>query len=165
MLCVFSHPSVASKEAKKHPPARAVSPAQRKHEGEDHPSVTQANIPPPPVFPEEPMGEEIDHIMCEVFRLIVRFFPSLQSQAHGAKPPPFLWRAIYPQLSNGKPCYNKMGKYCVRLFVGGKWRKVTLFDLFPIENGVLSIASSTNSLELWPTILAKAVYTVYTASG
>ena len=29
----------------------------------------------------------------------------------------------------------------------------------------MSLASSSNSLELWPTILAKAVYTVYTACG
>jgi hypothetical protein len=151
----------ASKDSKKQVPTRAISPALRKAEEEQAPSV-----PPPPVFTELPAGDEIDPLVCHAFRLIARFHSSLFNAPGGGAPaPPFLWRAVFPQLPSGRPCLNKSGKYCVKLFVGGKWRKVTVTDCFPVENGMIAIASSTNPLELWPSILSKALYTVYTASG
>lgn len=147
-----------SRDAKKHPPSRGA-----KKEGEDAtiPTLSPEHIPP--AFAEEPHGDEIDPFMCHVFRLIARFHPSLVDS--GGNTPPFLWRAIYPQLPSGKPCYNKVGKYCVKVFVGGKWRKVTVTDIFPVDNGQIMLANSTNPYELWPSILSKAVYTVYSASG
>jgi hypothetical protein len=152
----------ASKESKKQIPTRAVSPAMKKAE-EEHAAAPV--VPPPPTFPELPSGDEIDPFVCHAFRLIARFHPSL-CDAHGSgTTPPFLWRAVYPQLPTGRPCYNKSGKYCVKLFVGGKWRKVSVTDCFPVESGMIAIASSTNPLELWPSILSKAIYTVYSASG
>lgn len=154
-----------SKDSKK-VPARAISPGLKKHDHEEPPNTTQQTIPPPPVFPEEPSGEEIDPLLCHTFRLIERFYPSLLVNHSGnTSSPPYLWRAIYPQLPSGKPCYNKLGKYCVKLFVAGKWRKVSITDIFPVENGIVSIIGSTNPLELWPTILTKAIYTVFTACG
>ena len=54
----------------------------------------------------------------------------------------------------------------MRLFLAGKWRKVTVSDVVPVGlDGKPLIASSVQQLELWPTILAKAVYTVYHACG
>ena len=54
----------------------------------------------------------------------------------------------------------------MRLFLAGKWRKVTVSDVVPVGlDGKPLLASSVQQLELWPTILAKAVYTVYHACG
>lgn len=78
----------------------------------------------------------------------------------------FLWRAIYPKLPSGKPVYNPAGKYCVRLYLAGKWRKVYVDDAIPVTvDGRPALASSADRLELWPLLLAKAVYAVYSACG
>ena len=78
----------------------------------------------------------------------------------------YLWRAIYPKLPNGKPCYNPSGKYCVKLYLAGKWRKVYVDDSVPLRSdGLPALASSEDRLELWPLILSKALYTVYSACG
>jgi hypothetical protein len=128
---------------------------------------------------EAPNGPERDQYICDAFRIIARLAPSIiqaKTQIDSSAPVntiPFgssgmeyLWNSIYPKLPNGRPCYNPSGKYCVRLFLGGKWRKVTVSDEVPVDsNHVPVVASSTNKLELWPTILAKAIYTVYTSCG
>lgn len=147
-----------SKEVKKNVPSRGA-----KKEGGEEVIAPPHSADDTHEFSEEPNGDEIDGLVCHVFRLIARFYPSLVDSRAGA--PPFLWRAIYPQLPSGKPCYNKAGKYCVKVFVGGRWRKVTVTDIFPVENGQIMLASSTNPYELWPSILSKAIYTVYSASG
>lgn len=78
----------------------------------------------------------------------------------------FLWRAIYPKLPSGKPVYNPAGKYCVRLYLAGKWRKVYVDDAIPVtDDGKPALACSADPLELWPLLLAKAVYAVYSACG
>lgn len=110
---------------------------------------------------EDAWGSEIDSLLISAFRLVERFFQDTKNATNA----PFLWRGIYPQLPSGKPVLNKAGKYCVRLFVAGKWRKVTVLDVFPIHNGQVAVASSSNPLELWPSILAKGLYTVFTATG
>ena len=105
---------------------------------------------------------EVDPLMCSCFELIRRYSATLLSNADC----PYLWRAIHPQLPDGRPCYNPAGKYCVKLFVAGAWRKVYVNDHVPIsESGEPVVASSAVPQELWPMILAKAVYTVYTALG
>ena len=78
----------------------------------------------------------------------------------------FLWRAIYPQLPSGKPVYNPAGKYCVRLFLAGQWRRVFVDDSVPVTaDGRPAVACSQDQLELWPLLLAKALYAVYSACG
>ena len=115
------------------------------------------------VYSEIPCGPEIDPILCDAFRIVSRFATQQQSQSDEQE---FLWRSIYPKLPNGRPCYNPAGKYVVKLFLAGKWRRVVVNDVYPIDsNGTPAIASSLDLLELWPTILAKAVYTVYKSCG
>ncbi|CAN0469492.1 unnamed protein product, partial [Phaeothamnion confervicola] len=46
---------------------------------------------------------------------------------------PFLWEAIYPQDESGRPSYNPGGKYIVRLFAAGRWRRVTIDDRIPVD--------------------------------
>ncbi len=128
---------------------------------------------------EIPNGLERDQYICDAFRLIARLGPSIiqtkseidssapvNSIPFGTSGMEYLWNAIYPKLPNGRPCYNPNGKYCVRLYLGGKWRKIIVSDEVPVDNdNIPIIASSSNKLELWPTILAKAIYTVYTSCG
>ncbi len=110
----------------------------------------------------EGFSSDADPLMCAAFQLISRFAPTVLSRA-GC---PYLWRAIYPQFPTGRPCYNASGKYCVKAFVGGQWRKVFVTDDVPVDAaGAPAVASSQSRQELWPILLAKAVYTVYTAFG
>ena len=119
-------------------------------------------------------NSERDPLMCASYNLIAKFYPAIAKASTPASPHPatdahhssFLWQSIYPKNKSGKPYFNIHGKYCVRLYMAGKWRKVTITDVLPLgADGRPAIASSYDIYELWPTILAKAVYTVYTACG
>jgi hypothetical protein len=120
------------------------------------------------MFTEEPDGVEIDSYICSAYRLIIRFGASIfkENKQPSSNSAEYLWRSIYPKLSSGKPCYNPSGKYCVRLFVGGAWRKVYVDDKIPLRaDGSVALASSSEKYELWPIILAKAIYSVFSACG
>ena len=113
---------------------------------------------------------EIDPCMCAAFRIIAEFARKnsnytveLNQSDNRAPNSRLLWNSIYPQLSTGRPVYNPTGKYSVRLFLGGKWRKVQVTDMVPI--GPALLARSAEQYELWPILLSKAVYSVYTACG
>jgi hypothetical protein len=121
---------------------------------------------------EKPAGSEIDHNMCAVFRIVSEFAMrnSGGDKAEGEKDRDkgackVLWNSIYPQLPSGRPVYNASGKYAVKLFLAGKWRKVIVTDMIPMTADGPAIASSQEPLELWPVILSKAIYAVYTACG
>jgi Calpain family cysteine protease len=117
---------------------------------------------------EKPTGPEIDHNMCAVFRIVSEFamrnggVDKVEGDKSTCK---ILWNSIYPQLPSGRPVYNAAGKYAVKLFLAGKWRKVIVTDMVPITADGPAIASSQEPLELWPVILSKAIYSVYTACG
>jgi Calpain family cysteine protease len=119
---------------------------------------------------EKPAGSEIDHNMCAVFRIVSEFAMrnSGVDKSEGDKDKgtcKVLWNSIYPQLPSGRPVYNASGKYAVKLFLAGKWRKVIVTDVIPMTADGPAIASSQELLEMWPVILSKAVYSVYTACG
>eukprot|EP01034_Spumella_vulgaris_P022642 gene22642-28782_t len=129
---------------------------------------------------ESPKGAHIDPYIAAAFNTVLRFSGPIienpQPLAGGSNDQSvasvsdlqnnFLWRAIYPQLPNGKPYYNSAGKYAVKLFLGGKWRKVYVNDAIPLRaDGTVALSTSAERLELWPLILAKAIYTVYSVCG
>jgi hypothetical protein len=137
--------------------------------GDDEARETMSPVPPRKL---RAPGPEIDHLMSSVFYIIDRYAPSIISTTSSSdsgrdtKTFPFLWNAIYPQTAAGVPCYNPAGKYCVKLFLGGKWRKITVRDSVPVRNdGLCALTSSVDSLELWPMLLSKAVYAAFIACG
>lgn len=74
---------------------------------------------------------------------------------------PLLWDALYPRDENG-PVYNSKGKYHVKLWVSGKWRKLEIDDRIPVNaDGVPIIASFEDSSQIWPSLLAKALYKLF----
>lgn len=123
----------------------------------------------------EPTGPYFDPCLVEAIGLVLRFGPGVArakgtvfDDAHSAFPEGLrcLWENIYPKLPEGRPMYNRAGKYAVRLFLGGAWRRVGVTDAVPVSEGnVPSLQGSAEPLELWPTVLSKAIYTVFTACG
>ena len=77
----------------------------------------------------------------------------------------YLWELIYPQTggANGQPkvpVYNPFGKYVVKLFVKGAWRRVVVDDRLPTDIFGHSLFTVTESKEIWPALLAKGLLRV-----
>ena len=128
-------------------------------------------------------GAEIDLTLGSIFKCISSFAGSFPpppppptlledgtldpSYTPAPSSRPFLWEAIYPQVAETrKPIYNPAGKYAVKVFLAGKWRMLLVDDTVPLgpyEEPLL--LTSPNTGELWPTILAKAVYQLWDMVG
>lgn len=70
-----------------------------------------------------------------------------------------LLKNLYPQDNNGDPIISITGEYCVKLFINGCERIVTVDDSLPVTNTTkhsLFVKSSTNKGLLWPAIFEKA---------
>lgn len=66
---------------------------------------------------------------------------------------------IFPKAKDGTPVLNPCGKYAVRLFWMGAWRRVIVDDKIPFEKGGNSIFEMGDSRhEIYALLIAKAVY-------
>ena len=134
------------------------------------PPQTERRWPPSDLLPlqrgfalaDQPNGittssTEQDEIGASLLRLVAMY----ARQCDQNRDKPFLWEAIYPQDRSGRPCYNPGGKYVVKVFFCGSWRKVQIDDRVPINvRGQATIVFSRERRELWPFILSKAAYKV-----
>lgn len=68
------------------------------------------------------------------------------------------WDNIYPKNKDGSPMYNPSGKYAVRLFWLGAWRKIVVDDRLPFSSlGKPLLVTSPTVYELWPYLICKAL--------
>jgi hypothetical protein len=75
------------------------------------------------------------------------------------------WEFIYPKSKDGLPQYNASGKYMVKLFWLGAWRKITVDDRIPVDgDGKPLLVVSPLLHEIWPLILCKALMKIASAS-
>lgn len=117
--------------------------------------------------PECPHGDVVHGAMASLFRIVEQLYDTWTSvdsspASDESAAPPFLWQAIYPQDAAGSPVYNPSGKYAVKLFVLGKWRRVDIDDRLPVDdadNAIVYVTSSMRS-EIWPALLTKALLKV-----
>lgn len=68
------------------------------------------------------------------------------------------WDCIYPKGKDGLPTYNPSGKYAVKLYWLGAWRKIVVDDRIPVNaTGQPLLVVSPNPQEFWSLILTKAI--------
>ncbi|XP_023289784.1 androglobin [Orussus abietinus] len=80
------------------------------------------------------------------------------------------WFNVYSLNKAGKgaahrPSFNTHGKYIVRLFFMGCWRRFLVDDRIPVdEEGKPLLPCTANNFELWPMLLAKALLKIASLS-
>lgn len=53
--------------------------------------------------------------------------------------------------------YNPYGKYAIKLFIDGAFRKVVVDDIMPVDELGRPLLTITTRKEFWPALLAKAI--------
>ncbi|KAJ2741165.1 cysteine protease [Coemansia sp. BCRC 34301] len=65
-------------------------------------------------------------------------------------------RHMYPRGHLGMPVYNPSGKYMVKLFVNGLWRRVVIDDLLPVAENSKLLCTYSDASDIGPSLMEKA---------
>ncbi|ORX54195.1 hypothetical protein BCR36DRAFT_322497 [Piromyces finnis] len=105
------------------------------------------------------LGSEL---MCNILSAFHYIYCNWRNQKNAQNPDDFsLWDHIYPKGKDGMPSYNSSGKYIVKLYWLGNWRKITVDDSIPVDSkGRPLLVRSVVQHELWQLILSKAIVKV-----
>ncbi|KAH9578791.1 Peptidase C2 [Trypanosoma melophagium] len=99
---------------------------------------------------------DVPPFVMDAFNSAIRFIEYVQTSI---KEKEYLWELIYPHAPGTcHPVYNPYGKYAVRLFIDGTFRQVVIDDYMPVDALGRSFLTFTSQKEIWPALLAKAIF-------
>ncbi|NXQ45091.1 ADGB protein, partial [Catharus fuscescens] len=110
-----------------------------------------------------------EHIFCcELMRWIVSEIYAVwriyNENSLNSETPTLVWKpwehiyALCKATKEHVPLYNKFGKYVLKLYWMGCWRKIIVDDTMPFnEEENLLLPATTCQKELWPMLLSKAI--------
>lgn len=94
--------------------------------------------------------------VMDAFNSALKFLENAQASVKSGE---YLWELIYPHAPGTcHPVYNPHGKYCVRLFIDGAFRRIVIDDYLPVDVLGRPFLSFTSQKEIWPALLAKALF-------
>jgi hypothetical protein len=157
MIAAWLQAKKEKEEAKELAKAEAEELGEEWYDDDELMGIVEEDEPQPLERTEE--GPEVEAMIASYFRVL------LSHTSNVLQDDPFLWEAIYPQ-KNGRPIYNPAGKYAVKVFAAGKWRKLLIDDRIPCDdNRTPCFVRSTKPGELWPSLLSKAIYKLINLYG
>uniref|UniRef100_A0A674IHR4 Androglobin n=1 Tax=Terrapene triunguis TaxID=2587831 RepID=A0A674IHR4_9SAUR len=102
--------------------------------------------------------------ICAVWRIYNVNVLTNEGKTNTNETPIFSWKpwehiyALCKAIKGHMPLYNSYGKYVVKLYWMGCWRKIIVDDTMPFnEENNLLLPATTRQTELWPLLLAKAI--------
>ncbi|XP_039914065.1 androglobin [Hirundo rustica] len=117
-----------------------------------------------------------EHIFCcELMRWIVSEIYAVwriyNENSLNSETPTLVWKpwehiyALCKATKEHTPLYNKFGKYVLKLYWMGCWRKIIVDDTMPFsEEETLLLPATTCQNELWPMLLSKAIIKLASSS-